>query len=156
MNTKSNVKFIYESSTYLPEYEKVIINIFNIVSDIIELPKEIEVVFKTLGDYVHGSTKLDYRFLNRITLNDRLFLKDILFVFIHELLHVNQTHVGKLKVDNYGNFFWNGKMYKNIEDMSYNEYIKLPWEADVHSRQRKVLDETLTKFLESVDKSKNV
>jgi hypothetical protein len=147
MNTHpNNVRFIYNTDHELPIHEKVIINIFNIVSSIISLPPKLEVVFEDMDDSVYGNTKLDFRFLNRITVNSKLSPKELIQIAIHELIHVHQSHVGTLKVDNYGNFYWHNKMYKNTEDLSYDDYMKLPWEADVSHRHRMVLEEVLKKM----------
>lgn len=147
MNTpQDKVIFIYNTDTFLPIHEKVIINIFNIVSTIIELPSRLEVVFEKMDNSVYGNTKLDFRFLNRITINENLSPKELIQIVIHELIHVHQSHVGILKVDNYGNFYWYNKVYRNTDDLTYDDYMKLPWEADVSYRHRSILEETLKKM----------
>lgn len=144
-----NISFIYNNDRHLPQHESVIYNLCKCVSKVINLPDKIEVVFEDLGHSIHGDTKLDYRFLNRITINSNLFVKDIPVVLVHELIHVHQSHIGILKTDSHGTIYWNNHPYKYINELSYEEYMKLPWEVDVVKKHQFVLDTALNIALNS-------
>ena len=82
-----------------------------------------------------------------IRLNLELTVNDILVPLVHELIHVNQMHEGRLMITNDGIFIWNMKTYELIiEDLPYEEYLMLPWELDVSHKQPKLMQEILKSY----------
>ena len=139
------ITFIYVGDKYDRTRELVATNIFNIMSGMIELPSKIEIEFCTLSESIYGETLLDPRFKNRIRLHEALTAKEIISPLIHELLHLNQTHTGKLLGRRDGSFIWNGKVYKPQQNLSVNDWSQLPWEIDVAEKEKQYLSAILNK-----------
>lgn len=139
------IKFIYSSDKYDRNRELVLDNIFRIMSTLIELPDNIEVEFHALSESVYGETLLDSRFKNRIRLQESLSPKEVIVPLIHELLHLNQVHTGKLSGRRDGTFLWNKKIYHAPKTPTVLEWSKLPWEIDVAEREKQILLEVLSK-----------
>ena len=137
------IKFIYNIGEYLPQYEIVLNSLWSSFTTILELPAELVVVFENLGKNVYADTKVDPRFKNRVTINAELMIRDIPGAFAHEIIHVHQIHTGLLRADHHGNMFWRDRMYKVHDDLSYQEYCALPWEADVLVRHQSLLNQAL-------------
>jgi hypothetical protein len=137
------IRFINNTDSELPQHQAVITALFRVARQVLELPETIEVVFEDLGESVYGDTKLNPRFLNRMTINSRLFVRDLPSVFVHEIIHVHQTHMKLLKVDNMGTVYWRDRAYHHVDNLSYEEYLRLPWEADVVQRHQRLLEQIL-------------
>lgn len=137
------IRFIYRGNSYSEPREKIVENIINIARKFIELPEQIEIEFLDLSPAVYGETVLDYRFRNRIRLNENLNTKDIIIPLIHELLHLNQVVCGYLSAKRNGAYVWKKKIYSLGQNYSYNEYKSLPWEMDVAQKQQKLLEKVL-------------
>ena len=137
------ITFINNTSTSLPQHQAVILSLFRITRQVLELPPTIQVVFEDMGDSVYGDTKLNPRFLNRVTMNSRLFVRDLPSVFTHEIIHVHQTYTKLLEVDASGTIYWRGHPYRHVDNLTYDEYIRLPWEADVVQRHGQLLEQIL-------------
>ena len=145
MEPCSKIKFIYIGTEYSVAREVVVERIASILSTIIELPKNIEVEFRSLPESVYGETLIDNRYKNRIRLQESLSPKEVIVPLIHELLHLNQTYTGKLSGRRDGTFLWNKKVYQSPKTPTIQEWSKLPWEIDVAEREVQILAEVLNK-----------
>lgn len=137
------VKFIYNTSIFDVNREKVITNIFLLTKKYIELPEYLEIEFKKLNPNIYGETLLDTRFKNRIRLNEDLTCKEVIIPLIHELLHLNQIFVGRLVGNRDGSFIWDKRMYRTSKFPDVREWENLPWEVDVAQKQQKLLEKVL-------------
>jgi hypothetical protein len=106
----------------------------------IALPDNIIVEFVDLGHNAYGESTLTFNKESKVRINLQLSTKELIYPLVHELLHLNQIHEGKLSVTRFGDCVWEGKTYKlNQSKMSYKEYTQLPWELDVTSREQQLL-----------------
>lgn len=137
------VKFIYNTSIFDINREKVITNIFLLTKKYIELPEYLEIEFKKLNPNIYGETLLDTRFKNRIRLNEDLTCKEVIIPLIHELLHLNQIFVGRLVGNRDGSFIWDKRVYRTGKSPDVREWENLPWEVDVAQKQQKLLEKVL-------------
>jgi hypothetical protein len=140
------VRFIYQGSDWLPDQEKVAINLCLRASKIIDLPDEIEVEFVKMLPSVYGETLLYGRFKNRFRINDCLSPKEIIKPVVHELIHIHQVHIGRLKAMRDGTYIWDGRQYKNTDPnlLENSEYRNLPWEQDVENMMDSILNRIIT------------
>jgi len=139
------IKFIYTGEIYDRNRELVAENIVRIMSSMVELPEKIEIEFRKLSESIYGETLLDNRFKNRLRLHEGLSAREIILPLIHELLHLNQVHTGKLSGRRDGSFMWNGKVYTVSKTPTVNEWSRLPWEIDVAEKEKYYLSEVLNK-----------
>lgn len=130
MNTVPSVRFVYEVSTRDAHKEAVIRNFCAAARSILDLPSTIEICIAQLNPHLYGGIQLDWRFKNRLKLNSTLSIIELPIVLTHELIHMQQVHCGVLSVTRHGHVVWNGVTY-DTENLSYEEYRKLPWEAEV-------------------------
>jgi hypothetical protein len=140
------VKFIYNNNqTRNIDRDKVIVNVVRLAKKHIELPDYILVEYKDLGNHIYAETLFDRQMKNKITLNEQLGIKEVIKPVIHELLHLEQIHTGKLAVYKSGDIFYEGKSYflKDQENLSYEEYCNLPWEFDVRLQETKLFDKIM-------------
>lgn len=124
----------------------VVNKVCNTSKDFIELPDRLDIIVTDLDDSTHGETIVNLVHKNKIKLNHKLSLKESVFVLAHELLHISQIHRGILGIHKNGNYIWEGKQYMNLaklKQLSYNEYLQLPWEQDVVLKQQKLLKNLL-------------
>jgi hypothetical protein len=112
------------------------------VANVIDLPKEIVIQFANLGDSVYGNTSIEHRFKNRIRINFQLNVTELPGPLVHELIHVNQVHVGLLRAQT-GVIFWRGQQYRVDDNLTYQQHQALPWEMDAYDRQEQVLKKAL-------------
>lgn len=137
------VKFIYAGDKYDKERELVITNVIRIASTIIELPEYIEIEFTKLRTY-YGELLLDPRFKSRIRLDESLSSREVIAPIVHELLHLNQVHTGRLRHARHG-VYWNGKHYDvRLDEKNHKIYSTFPWEVDVAEKQQKLLEQILS------------
>ena len=138
-----DIKFFYQNNQRSYKHEAIVTSFANLLSQLIELPDYLEVCLYPLEENVYGG--IDVNRVNRIGLNIKLPYMDIPKVLTHELIHVNQKHIGLLKIDARGMCYWRGIPYtnKDPDDMTYEEYTNLPWELDVQQRQSRLLSEAL-------------
>jgi hypothetical protein len=102
----------------------------------IKLPEDITIEFVDLAQGTYGETSLSS---NRIRLNISLSVKELIYPLVHELLHLNQIHTGKLSM-RYNVYVYEGKKYKiDQSTMTHEEYASLPWEQDVANREKQLL-----------------
>ena len=110
----------------------------------IDLPDNIIVEFVDLGPNMYGESTLTFKKDSKVRINLQLSCKELIYPLIHELLHLNQIHEGKLSVTRFGDCIWEGKTYKiDQSKMSYKEYMQLPWEYDVSIRQKKLIEQII-------------
>ena len=106
----------------------------------IDLPDNIIVEFVDLGHNAYGESTLTFNKDSKVRINLQLSTKELIYPLVHELLHLNQMHEGRLSVTRFGDCVWEGKIYKlDQSKMSYKEYTQLPWELDVTSREKQLL-----------------
>lgn len=145
------IRFIYQNDDYNLSREIIINNLCAATANIISLPNELVIRIAWLGESVHGNTAVEHRFKNRISINSILSLAEVPIVLIHELIHVNQIHTGLLSVSRHGIYTWNNKQYRIPDSLSMEQYLQLPWEADVVEKQQKVLTDSLAYAMKKVD-----
>ena len=121
----------------------VIARICTLMSELIELPEAIEIELQSLQDHEYAHACLDHRFRQRIRINCNLSARDIMPVLVHELIHVHQLHTQQLRVLNQHQVQFRGAVYELHDDLSYDEYLQLPWEQDCYSQQSRLLKEIL-------------
>jgi hypothetical protein len=131
----TDVIFIYQGADYYLRRETICRSLIEAVATMIDLPKQVQVKFGILNESTYGLTALEYRFRNRIVLNTTLLCKEIPSVLVHELIHLSQSHTGKLRVTQDGSYYWDDKLFRT-KDISYEEYQCLPWEVDVATRHQ--------------------
>jgi hypothetical protein len=134
-----NVRF---PKHYQPDIEKakVATSLCQAAFLYIDLPDDIIVEFVDLGSNMYGESTLTFNKDSKVRINLQLSCKELIYPLIHELLHLNQIHEGKLSVTRFGDCVWEGKTYKiDQAKMSYKEYTQLPWELDVAHREKQLL-----------------
>lgn len=127
---------------YKPDIEKakVATSLCQAASLYITLPNNIIVEFVDLGPGIYGESTLYFNQQNKIRINLQLSNKELIYPLVHELLHLNQIHEGRLAVTRFGECVWESKVYKIDQSrMSYNDYRQLPWELDVAAREKELL-----------------
>ncbi len=122
------------------EKAKVATSLCQAASLYIALPDNIIVELVDLGHNAYGESTLTFNKESKVRINLQLSTKEMIYPLVHELLHLNQIHEGRLSVTIFGDYVWEGKTYKlNQSKMSYKEYTQLPWELDVTSREQQLL-----------------
>jgi len=117
------------------------------VSALMSLPDSLTIEFVAMPSNVYGDSTLDNKSNKLVRLNSQLRVNDLMIPLVHELIHVNQMHEGKLMITHDGIFIWDTVPYElNLEDIHYKDYQMLPWEADVRHRQPKLLEELLKSY----------
>lgn len=130
------LNIIFISDKQINYKAKILINrIIVLLHENLELPNEIQIEFKELDENVYAETSLNPRYNNRITLNTKLEINDIIKPLIHELVHLEQINKGRLSKRRDGSYLYEGKVYKIKPDISYDDYLNLPWENEVVIRQ---------------------
>lgn len=130
------LNIIFISDKQINYKAKILINrIIELLHENLELPNEIQIEFKELDENVYAETSLNPRYNNRITLNTKLEINDIIKPLIHELVHLEQINKGRLSKRRDGSYLYEGKVYKIKPDISYDDYLNLPWENEVVIRQ---------------------
>lgn len=145
------IRFMYDGSIHDPKREKIIHLICDYLSTQLKLPNELQIKFSKLNESMYGAISLDYRFKNRITINGQLKYNEVPEVIIHELLHVDQVETGLLSVDRLGNYIWKKRIFSvtNMQHLTQEQYLQLPWEQDVANKQQKML-QLVTEYLGSI------
>ena len=119
---------------------KVATSLCQAASLYVDLPDNIIVEFVDLGPGMYGESTLTFNQDSKVRINLQLSCKELIYPLVHELLHLNQIHEGKLSVTRFGDCVWEGKTYKIDQDkMSYKDYTQLPWELDVANREKQLL-----------------
>lgn len=104
-------------------------------ANILSLPDIVHVEFQALNGGVYAQSILSHRFRNRVVLNSHLSATEIMLPFVHELIHVQQQHLGHLKCLPSGVIVWKGQHFSPNDNLSYNDYLALPWECDAVAQQ---------------------
>lgn len=136
------VTFIYRGNVRPNNvFEKLTEKVIKLVKEIYALPNTIEIQFENMGPSIYGMTMLDPRFPNRIRLNQDLSLDEFILPLTHELLHLHQMFTNRLQSRSGGRILWDNVLYKvNTKQLSYEDYLRLPWENDVAQKQHKLLE----------------
>lgn len=135
------IKFSYYKNTGPDEdKEKVAKNVINIIRNYLELPDIIKVEFVSMGPVQYGEAIVDVNNPNIVRINLDLSTTDIVIPLVHELIHIEQMHTGRLSNTRFGDIIWEGTKYRIKPDMPYREYINLPWEIEVKTRQKSLLE----------------
>ena len=129
---------MYAGADYDEAREVIITKLCVAAPSVIQLPKDLIINFAWLGNTVHGTTAVQHRFKNRISINNMLTLEQIPAVLIHELIHVEQIHIKRLRVA-HGIYYWDGTPHS----LKNTLYENLPWEADVVEKQQQILIDIL-------------
>jgi hypothetical protein len=139
------IKFIYKNAKYSKERESVLINIYSLAKDVLSLPDYIEIEIESLAESVYAESIANTRFKNRIRLNDKLTLTELIQPIVHELIHLEQIHMGRLSTNRQGHFIFDNKIYKNLDPLklTFEDYKNLPWEQDVRMKEKRILDYVL-------------
>lgn len=137
------VEFFYQNNQHSYKKEAVITELCNCVSTFLELPERIEVCLYNLDKNTYGG--IDVNVPNRMGIDFELPYDSLPRIVIHELLHIHQRKIGKLKINRDGSYFWCGVFFTKTppEQMPYEEYQKLPWEVDVRVNEEKVLKKAI-------------
>ena len=138
-----NVRF---PKHYQPDIEKakVATSLCRAAFLYIALPDNIIIEFVDLGHNTYGESTLTFNKESKVRINLQLSTKELIYPLVHELLHLNQIHEGKLSVTRFGDCVWEGKTYKvDPAKISYKEYMQLPWEYDVSVRQKKLIEQII-------------
>lgn len=150
------VTFRYERDiVHDQKREYVITRLCQYMAYLIDLPHSVEIEFCKLGKSAYGETVLNPHCKNMIRLNCELLLREILIPLVHELIHLEQIHTGKLSVSRTGQITWEGQMHraKDLTRMSHRDYTHQPWEQDVAKKQRLLLEKVLDHALEANPKT---
>jgi hypothetical protein len=132
-----NKRYRNATREHLPQYVKVI----DALNELLEL-KDHRFVLKPIPNFWNGVTIPT----NRIAFVDprRQTFAEIVATTCHEALHLKQLQDGFLRWDDKTkNLVWMGIPYEtgDVPDPAqkdYDTYKKLPWEADVESREKSV------------------
>lgn len=131
-----NINYVLHDKPLASNTKSLVERLVNIIADVLELPNDLQIEFKRLDKNAYGETSLNPRYKNRITINSDLDLTEIMYPLIHELIHVHQIHTNKLVVRPNNVYFWNNKKYNVTGNLTYEDYINLPWESDVIEKQK--------------------
>ena len=108
------------------------------------LPDNLIIEFTDLSPTTYGESILHFDGTHKIKLSGWLSVKEIIFPLVHELIHIEQMHRGRLAISRSGDPVWDGVIYKiDYAKMSYDEYRQLPWEQDVSNREKTLLTKIL-------------
>lgn len=141
----TSVKFNQPKNETHPTKVAVITRLVERASLYINLPDAIIVELQHLGNSVYGETVLKPTNgqKNKIRLNVDLSESELVIPTVHELIHLTQIYTGRLTISRFGAIVWEGKAYPVNEDISYTEYLKLPWEEDVLNTQNELIKRIL-------------
>ncbi len=141
------LNFIFPKNITDPNKCNVARAICDGVAEMISLPDTLTIEFSFMPQNVYGDSTLDNKSNKLVRLNIELRVQDIMIPLVHELIHVNQMHEGKLMITEDGIFVWDTVPYEvDLINIHYKDYQMLPWEADVRHRQPKVLQELLKSY----------
>ena len=77
-----------------------------------------------------------------IFVNPNLPFSDLVDTFVHELIHLEQIHVGLLSADaETEQVLWFGVPFD--EAKTWEDYISFPWERDAYRREKKLVKRIL-------------
>lgn len=113
------------------------------INQLLTLPDVVEVEFRQLDGGVYAQSHLSYRFRNRLVLNSILNQQEIMLPFVHEMIHIQQQHLGHLRCTSAGSIIWRGQTFRDIENLTYEQYQALPWESDAFAQQFPILKRCL-------------
>jgi len=126
---------------------KIARSVCEAVAEHLSLPDKLTIEFCDLGNNHYADSLLKHDSEKHIRMNTLLEVNDILTPLVHELIHINQMHEGRLMIANDSIYIWDKVTYELImEDLPYKEYLMLPWELDVAHRQPILMQEILKSY----------
>lgn len=102
---------------------------------IMQLPDGLNFIVRPLGGKYNGG--YNFRFKQVGIDPRRSNIGTILSTLMHELVHAEQYHTGRLTQTNLRTQLWNGEAVTN-KGTTYDAYRKLPWEVEAFDRQDKL------------------
>jgi len=144
----SENKFLYIDGRFDSNKEIVLNKVVNVAKQHFKLPDKIIFEMRKLGFSTYGETIVDPRYKNRIKLNIDLGINETVYVLTHEIIHLSQITTGQLAMGRNGSYVWDFgyEIPKHkVYNLSYAEYLQLPWEADVVKKQQFFLEKLLKK-----------
>lgn len=135
------IKFYYPKGLFNIEKETIVKKVTETASQYLTLPKLIEIEFQHMGPSFYAETDIVKK---RITLNFDLSTNELVIPVSHELLHLEQIETGRLSKSRFGEYVWEGNVYKiDPVKIPYVEYRQLPWELDIVKKQKILLEKVL-------------
>lgn len=100
----------------------------------LELPDVVQLYFMNLPKNTWAG--VDYKDYTLVAISNELPNNGLPKILLHELIHVEQRHTGKLKISNDHWYQWCGIKFvqQDPEALSLEHYKNLPWEIDVQER----------------------
>ena len=96
-----------------------------------DLPESLRFHIRPLGGKYNG---VYINYFDRVELDPRRKnLGVVLSTIMHELVHAEQFHTGRLKLTA-GTYHWNDEAVKKLGN-SYEEYKNRPWQTEAFTRQ---------------------
>lgn len=143
----TNLVFYTDEPKLNTEYTKCLCELFQEITDtivsfkLLELPSEITIKLRdapfeddTEDNISVGASSVE---LNLIELRIPPVLPiRVIKVFIHELIHIQQGYLGWLREAGNG-FVWFDK-YFDIENVTREQYLELPWERQAFREQDEI------------------
>jgi|TARA_R110000822_G_scaffold79673_1_gene190355 hypothetical protein len=127
-----------------PDLQKIKLttHICKSIEKFMSLPEYLTIEFLEMYPNTYGETSLDHKSMKKVRLNIDLSVNDLLIPLVHELIHVNQMHTGKLLMSHSGVYVWENTTYLYQSTiLPYKDYKQLPWEVDVDNRQPEILEQ---------------
>jgi hypothetical protein len=138
------INFYYNKTDSLPQHEIISKSLCMHASHVMQMPSQIDICFYQLQHSVYGG--IDKKKANRLVIDYHLNLKQLPQILVHELIHINQRYTGALEITKDGWYIWQKKFFlkSNPQELTYEQYLNLPWEVDVqcrlHTTLKKILD----------------
>lgn len=140
--------FITEDDSLKTQYHLYLTQILQHVTDLIsrlnllELPDEVFIKFVS-GRFNDDSpdaigvavTCVGQPFIEMMT--NAIKINYVIESFIHELVHVQQGHLGWLRCADDNNLIWFDKYFR-ADILPYEEYMELPWERQAFREQKEI------------------
>jgi hypothetical protein len=161
----TQLTFVTEVAAVDNDYHRFVAYVLQQVTDainafkLLELPNEVVIKFRTTrfdDDTDDGvsvaATCVNESYIEMIT--SAACIKYLVESFIHELVHVEQGHIGALRAtDNGKGWLWYGHFFPAVR-LPHNEYLELPWEREAF-REQKVIWRRIKPFVRDYLDSEN-
>ena len=128
------IEYHWKRCARVHDREYIIEKIVTRAASFLKLPDSLQFHFEPMKPEVWGG--VDLKNYTKIGLNSSLSLSGIPIIVLHELIHVEQRHLGHLSISKDGWYSWHNIKFTNQlpENMDENQYKNLPWELDVVER----------------------
>lgn len=104
------------------------------------------IIFKPIRGHIGG---LHFPIGNRIFVDPRGSINDIVGIIAHELVHAEQHFLGKMQVGITGFRIWEGQEYRYPRDEK--EYRSQPWEREAYARQNALASEAISDAIKAMN-----